>query len=79
MDLFPPVPVRNYRFGAAATPTLIQLRDYGIVGLKDHIFHFSEYIDDHGMVCHAVTLDQSWGSYFMKVIYYILLVTFTKK
>ena len=22
---------------------------------------------------------QSWGSYFMKVIYYILLVTFTKK
>ena len=57
MNLFPPVPVRNYRFGAAATPTLIQLRDYGIVGLKDNIFHFSEYIDDRGMVCHAVTLD----------------------
>ena len=25
-------------------------------GLKD-MFHFSEYIDDHGMVSHAVTLD----------------------
>ena len=25
------------------------------------------------------TYGQSWGSYFMKVIYYILLVTFTKK
>ena len=45
-----PVPVRNYKFGAAATPALIRLGDYGIVGLKDNIFHFSEYIDDHGMV-----------------------------
>ena len=26
-----------------------------------------------------VAYNQSWGSYFMKVIYYILLVTFTKK
>ena len=57
LNLFPPVPVRNYKFGPAATPTLIQLPAYDIVGLKDNIFHFSEYIDDHGMVCHAVTLD----------------------
>ena len=57
MNLFPPMPVRSYKFGTAATPTLIRLGDYGIVGLKDNIFHFSEYIDDHGMVSHAVTLD----------------------
>ena len=57
MNLFPSVPVRSYKFGAAATPTLIQLPAYGIMGLKDNIFHFSEYIDDHGMVSHAVTLD----------------------
>ena len=58
MNLLPTVPVRSYKFGAAAsTPTLIQLPGYGIVGLKDNIFHFSEYIDDHGMVSHAVTLD----------------------
>ena len=56
MNLFPPVPVRSYQFGAAAkTPTLIQLPAYGIVGLKDNMFHFSEYIDDRGMVSHAVT------------------------
>ena len=57
IHLFPPVPMRSYKFGAAATPTLIQLPAYGIVGLKDNIFHFSEYIDDHGMVSHSVTLD----------------------
>ena len=57
IHLFPPVPMRSYKFGPAATPTLIQLPGYGIVGLKDNIFHFSEYIDDHGMVSHAVTLD----------------------
>ena len=57
MNLFPPVPVRSYKFGAAVTPTLIRLGDYGIVGLKDNIFHFSEYIDDRGMISHAVTLD----------------------
>lgn len=56
MNLFPDVPVRMYKFGPAAAPTLIQLGDYGIVGLKDNIFHFTEYID-HGMVSHAVTLD----------------------
>ena len=28
---------------------------------------------------HKMWHRQSWGSYFMKVIYYILLVTFTKK
>ena len=55
--LFPPVPMRSYKFGKAATPTLIQLPAYGIVGLKDNMFHFSKYIDDHGMVRHAVTLD----------------------
>ena len=57
LHLFPAVPMRSYKFGAAATPTLIQLPGYGIVGLKDNMFHFSEYIDDHGMVSHAVTLD----------------------
>ena len=57
LNLFPPVPVRSYKFGTAAAPTLIQLPSYGIVGLKDNIFHFSEYIDDHGMVSHTVTLD----------------------
>ena len=56
--ILPPVPVRKYKFGAAeATPTLIRLSDHGIVNLKDEIFHLSEYIDDHGMVSHAVTLD----------------------
>ena len=30
-------------------------------------------------VCCVCVCVQSWGSYFMKVIYYILLVTFTKK
>ena len=55
MNLFPPVPVRSYKFGAAETPNLIQLPGYGIVGLKDNVFHFSEYIDDQGMVSHAVT------------------------
>ena len=58
MNLFLPVPVRSYKFGAAVkAPTLIQLPAYGIVGLKENIFHFSEYIDDHGIVSHAVTLD----------------------
>ena len=58
MNIFPPVPVRKYKFGAAeATPTLIRLSDHGIVNLKDKIFHLSEYIDDHGMISHAVTLD----------------------
>ena len=58
MNIFPPVPVRKYKFGAAeATPTLIRLSDHGIVDLKDKIFHLSEYIDDHGMVSHVVTLD----------------------
>ena len=57
LDLLPAVPMRSYKFGAAAIPTLIQLPAYGIVGLKDNMFHFSEYIDDQGMVSHAVTLD----------------------
>ena len=58
MNIFPLVPVRKYKFGAAeAKPTLIRLGDHGIVDLKDEIFHLSEYIDDHGMVSHAVTLN----------------------
>ena len=57
MNLFRPVSVRSYKFGPAAIPTLIQLPGYGIVGLKDNIFHFSKYIDYHGMVSHAVTRD----------------------
>ena len=58
MNIFPHVPVRTYKFGAAeATPTLIRFSDYGIVNLKDRIFHLSEYIDDHGMISHVVTLD----------------------
>ena len=57
LNLFRPVSVRSYKFGPAATPTLIQLPAYGIVGLKDNMFHFSDYIDDHGMASHAVTRD----------------------
>ena len=54
MNLYPSVPLRKFKFGAAATPPLIQLRDHGIVGLKIDLFHLREY-DHYGIVRHAVT------------------------
>ena len=45
MDLYPPIPLRKFRFGPAATPPLIKLSDHGILGLDQDIFYLSDY--DH--------------------------------
>ena len=45
MDLYPPIPIRKFRFGPAATPPLIKLSDHGILGLDYDIFYLSDY--DH--------------------------------
>ena len=53
-NLYPSVPLRNFKFGSAATPPLIRLSNHGIVGLKFDIFHLREY-DHYGTVRHAIT------------------------
>ena len=53
-NLYPPVPLRKFKFGPAATPPLIRLSSHGIVGLKFDIFHLREY-DHYGTVRHAIT------------------------
>ena len=54
MKLCPPVLLRRYKFGPAATVPVIRLGSYGIVGLNHDIFHFTEY-DHYGTVRHALT------------------------
>ena len=49
MDLYPPIPLRKFRFGPAATPPLIKLSDHGILGLDKDTFYLSVY-DHYGKV-----------------------------
>ena len=53
IDIYPPVPLRRFQFGSAATPPLIKLRDHGIQGLECDIFYLSDY-DHYGEVKHSV-------------------------
>ena len=53
MNLYPPVPLRKFKFGPAATPPLIKLSTHGIVGLKFDIFYIHEY-DHYGTIKHVV-------------------------
>ena len=53
MNLYPPTPLSKFRFGPAATPPLIQLSNYGIVGLQHDVFYLNEY-DHYGTVKHTV-------------------------
>ena len=49
MDLYPPIPLMKFRFGPAATPSLIKLSDHDILGLDKDIFYLSDY-DHYGKV-----------------------------
>ena len=49
MDLYPPIPLRKFQFGPAATPPLIKLSNHGILGLDKDIFYLSDY-DHYGKV-----------------------------
>ena len=53
INLYPPVPLRKFKFGPAATPPLIKLSNHGIVGLKFDIFYLHEY-DHYGTIRHVV-------------------------
>ena len=56
MNLYPSVPLRNFKFGPTATPPLVQLSDYGILGLgdSDNLFYVS-YYDHYGKVGISLT------------------------
>ena len=54
VNFYPPVPLRKFKFGPAATPPLIKLSNYGIVGLIFDIFYLHEY-DHYGTIRHVVT------------------------
>lgn len=53
MNLFPPMPLRKFKFGPSTTSPFVQLSTHGMVGLKYDMFYFSEY-DHHGEVRHTV-------------------------
>jgi len=54
MNLYPSVPLRKFQYGLEATPLLIQLRDYGIVGLLRDVCFLTEY-DNYGTIRHTLT------------------------
>ena len=43
MDLYPPIPLRKFRFGPAAISPLVKLSDHSILGLDKDIFYLSDY------------------------------------
>ena len=53
MNLYPLIPLKKFKFGPSVTPPFIQLSSHGIVGLKEDIFHLSEY-DYCGTVRHTL-------------------------
>ena len=53
INLYPPMPLRKFKFGPAATSPFIQLSSHGIVGLKSDTFYLSEY-DHNGEVRHTM-------------------------
>ena len=54
IHLYPSKPKMKFQFGPAATPPLIKLSDYGILGLQYDTFHFTDY-NHYGEVRHSIT------------------------
>ena len=67
MNLYPPMPVRKFQFGSAATPSLIQLNSYGIVGLSHGMFYLSEYNHCH-IVKHTVTPIRPFDNWYLSLV-----------
>ena len=53
INLFPPMPLRKFKFGPAATPPFVLLSSHGVVGLSHDTFYLSEH-DHYGEVRHTM-------------------------
>ena len=67
MNLYPSMPLRNFKFGPTATLPFVKLSDHGIMGLKHDTFYLSDY-DHHGEVRQTLNPEVKKEEHFLNCI-----------